>query len=57
MGLKDQSGHGAGERFSSLAHPSYLQILVKLHFVPNHSHIQFILDAAQLQAASTVRWL
>ena len=42
---KGLGGQGAWERFSSLADQSHLQILVKLHFVPNHGHIELILEA------------
>lgn len=41
----------------SLPTLSYLQILVKLHFVPCHDHIEFILEATELQTARMVRWL
>lgn len=51
-GLRDQVGsewsariRWAEERFSGLLNQSHLQVLVKLHFVPNHGHIEFILEA------------
>lgn len=44
-GTKGLGGQGTRERFSSLADQSHLQILVKLNFVPDHGHIEFILEA------------
>lgn len=42
--LRDQVGREQGRSLAIWLTPSHLQILVQLHFVPNHGHIQFILE-------------
>lgn len=56
-GLRDQVGRGKGSGLANWLTPSHLQILIQLHFVPNHGHIQFILETTKFQAASPVRQL
>jgi hypothetical protein len=64
QGRQSPGGHGprGGTKVSRVGsvtrqNPSHLQVLIQLHFVPDHSHIQLILKASKLQAASTVRLL